>query len=60
MIKINHALETIQFDRIENRSIVDKAEKSLCCKCHWFSGENEKLNISKLERWILELFGGWS
>ena len=30
MIKINHASETIQFDRIENRSVTDKAEKKLC------------------------------
>ena len=43
-------METIQLDRIENRSIVDKAEKSLCYGAGKFSGENEKLNISKLGR----------
>ena len=57
MIKINDTSETIQFDRIENRSATDKVEKSLCYGAGKFSGENEKLNISRLRRWILELFG---
>ena len=60
MIKINDTSETIQFDRIENRSVTDKAEKSLCYGTSKVSGENEKMNISRLRRWILELFGGWS
>ena len=46
-----------QLDRIEISIVAYKPEKKLVASPAKFTGKNCRLNISKLERWILVIFG---